>query len=42
MNWTNALEGIVQKYSGQAAGAAAAPEDPHQDFQQVSQAAPKE
>ena len=42
MNWTNALEGIVQKYSGQAGGAAAAPEDPHQDFQQVSKAAPKE
>lgn len=40
MDWMNAIEGIFQKYSGQAGGAAAAPADPHQDFQQVAQAAP--
>ena len=40
MDWMNAVENIFQKYSGQAGGAAAAPEDPHQDFQRVAQAAP--
>ena len=41
MNWTNALEHIVERYSGQSGGGAApAPADAHQDFQQVAQAAP--
>jgi len=44
MDWTNAVEDIFQKYSGQSGGTAtaAAPVDAHQDFQQVSQAAPPE
>jgi hypothetical protein len=41
MNWMNAVEEIVQRYSGQGGGTAAAPENPHQDFQQVTQAAPQ-
>jgi hypothetical protein len=40
MDWMSALEDIFQRYRGQAGGAAAAPENPHQDFQQVTQAAP--
>ena len=40
MDWINAIEDIAQRYSGQAGGTAAAPQDPHQDFQQVAQAAP--
>jgi hypothetical protein len=40
MDWKNAVEHIIQRYSGQGAGAASAPADPHQDFQQVAQAAP--
>ena len=40
MNWMNAVEDVMQRYSGQGGGAAAAPEDPHGDFQQVAQAAP--
>jgi len=42
MDWMNAVENIFQRYSGQSGGTAAAPENPHEDFQQVSQAAPKE
>ncbi len=34
------VEHIFQRYSGQGGGTAAAPQDPHQDFQQVAQAAP--
>jgi hypothetical protein len=41
MDWTNAVEDIIRRYSGQGAGTAAAPEDPHSDFQQVTQAAPQ-
>jgi hypothetical protein len=40
MNWMNGIEHIVQRYSGQGAGAAAAAADPHQDFNEVSQSAP--
>jgi hypothetical protein len=42
MDWMNAVENIVQRYSGQGGGTAPSPQDPHQDFQQVSQAAPQE
>src|SRR5438270_13838913 len=41
MDWMNAVQDVFQRYSGQAAGTAAAPEDPHQDFQQVAKAAPQ-
>jgi hypothetical protein len=40
MAWTDALQDILQRYSGQGAGTAAAPADPHGDFQQVAKAAP--
>lgn len=40
MDWMNAVENIFQRYSGQGGGTVAAAEDPHQDFQQVTQAAP--
>jgi hypothetical protein len=40
MDWMNAIQDIFQRYSGQGGGTAAAPEDLHQDFQQVTQAAP--
>jgi hypothetical protein len=42
MNWMNAVEDIVQRYSGNAAGPAAAPADAHEDFRKVAQTAPKE
>jgi hypothetical protein len=42
MDWSNALSGILQRYSGAGGGTAAAPEDAHHDFQQVAQSAPKE
>src|SRR5215471_18963879 len=41
MDWKSTLEDVIQRYSGQTAGAAAAPENPHADFQQVAQAAPQ-
>src|SRR5215467_5606827 len=40
MDWMNAVEDIFQRYSGQGGGTAAAPATPHEDFQQVTQAAP--
>jgi hypothetical protein len=40
MDWTNTIENILQRYTGQGGGTAAAPADAHQDFQQVAQAAP--
>jgi hypothetical protein len=40
MDWRNALEDVVQRYSGQLGGAAAAPANPHEDYQQVTRAAP--
>src|SRR5215831_988414 len=42
MDWMNAVNDILQRYSGQAGGSAPAPEDPHNDFQRVAQAAPRE
>src|SRR5689334_11837406 len=42
MNWIDSLNDVVQRYSGQAGGAASAPADPHQDYQQVAQTAPRE
>jgi hypothetical protein len=41
MDWMSTLQDVIQRYSGQAGGAAAAPENPHGDFQQVAQAAPQ-
>lgn len=41
MDWTNAIDDIFRRYSGQGGGTAAAPENPHEDFQQVTQAAPQ-
>ena len=40
MAWTDALQEILQRYSGAGAGTAAAPADPHGDYQQVARAAP--
>jgi len=42
MNWLDAVEDIVQRYRGQTGGTAAAPQDPHSDFQQVARTAPSE
>ncbi len=42
MNWMNALEDVVQRYSGQSGGTSTAPADPHQDFQRVANSAPKD
>ena len=41
MNWLNAINDLVQRYSGQGGGTASAPQNPHQDYQQVAQAAPQ-
>jgi len=41
MDWMNAVEQIFRRSSGQAGGTAAAPQDPHQDFQEVARAAPQ-
>lgn len=38
----NAINDIIQKYSGAAGGTAAAPANPHEDFQRVAEAAPKD
>jgi hypothetical protein len=40
MDWTKLVEQISQRYLGQTGGAASAPADPHQDFQEVTAAAP--
>lgn len=42
MDWMNAVEDLVQRYSGQGGGTAPAPQNPHQDFQQAAKAAPHE
>jgi hypothetical protein len=42
MDWMNSIHDIIQKYSGQGGGTAAAPANPHEDFQRVAEAAPKE
>lgn len=41
MDWANSLGDLLHRYSGQGSGTAAAPEDPHQDFQTVTQTAPQ-
>jgi len=40
MDWMNAVSDLVQRYSGQGGGTAAAPADPHGDYQTVVQNAP--
>ncbi|MBV9084269.1 MAG: hypothetical protein JOZ62_16450 [Acidobacteriaceae bacterium] len=40
MDWRDALSDMFQRYTG--AATAAAPQDPHTDFQQVAQAAPQQ
>ena len=40
MSWINTIDEIVQRYSGQGGGTAAAPANPHADYEQVTQAAP--
>lgn len=40
MNWMNAVNDLLQRYSGQGGGTAPASEDPHEDFRRVAQAAP--
>jgi hypothetical protein len=42
MDWMNAVNDIIQKYSGQTGGTAAAPANPHEDFKRVADAAPNE
>jgi len=42
MDWTSTISEIVGRYSGQGVGTAAAPQDPHADFQRVTQAAPRD
>jgi hypothetical protein len=42
MNWLNAISDLAQRYSGQGGGASAAPEAPHEDYQQVAKHAPPE
>jgi hypothetical protein len=41
MDWMNVVEDVVQRYTGQGGGTAAAPDNPHEDFQKVAQAAPQ-
>jgi len=40
MNWLNAVNDLVERYTGQGGGTASAPQDPHHDYQQVARAAP--
>jgi hypothetical protein len=40
MAWIDALQDLLPRYSGQFGGTAAAPADPHGDFQQVARTAP--
>jgi hypothetical protein len=40
MAWQDALQDLLQRYTGAGAGTAAAPADPHVDYQQVARAAP--
>jgi hypothetical protein len=40
MDWINTVQDVFQRYSGQGGGAAAAPDNPHEDYQQVAHAAP--
>jgi len=42
MGWSDALNGILQRYTGAGGGTGAAPADAHEDFQRVAQAAPQD
>jgi len=42
MSWMDLVQNLAGRYAGQAGGAASAPEDAHQDYQQVAQHAPPE
>ncbi len=42
MSWSNAINDILQRYTGAGGGSAAAPEDAHQDFRQVAANAPQD
>jgi hypothetical protein len=42
MAWMDTINDIVNRYSGAPGGAASAPSDPHSDYSEVAQAAPKE
>jgi len=42
MDWMHAVSDVLQRYSGQGGGTASAPEDPHNDYKQVAQAAPQD
>ncbi len=42
MDWGSELNQIFQRYAGGGGGTAAAPQDPHSDFQKVAQTAPQE
>src|SRR5690349_2619138 len=41
-NWLDTLNNMVQRYSGEGSGAAAAPDDPQEDYRQVAQNAPQD
>jgi hypothetical protein len=42
MSWMDAISDLAQRYSGQGAGASAAPDNAHQDYEQAIQHAPPE
>ena len=42
MGWSNAINEILQLYTGGGGGAAPAPDDAHQDFRQVAANAPQD
>jgi len=42
VSWLDALSGIAQRYSGQGGGTSSAPENPHQDYDEVARHAPPE
>lgn len=42
MSWMDLVSNLAERYSGQGGGAAAAPENAHQDFQQAAQHAPQD
>jgi hypothetical protein len=42
MSWLDEISHLAQRYSGQGGGTAAAPDAPHQDYQEVARHAPPE
>jgi len=40
MSWMDAISDILNRHAGAAGGTAAAPADPHKDYQAIAQAAP--